>query len=172
MHDVALALISGGLGAGLLGLIQFFISHFTESKTHKEERKENVANLRIELKQHLDDVNEEWKEKYCDKNAQAIGELQKALLELTKDASERAKYEKAMGASLMALTHDKLVHLGRTYQRRGGITLAEQTNLTMLFKPYHEGLGGNHDGERWYDFCMKELPVITEQRAMELDSNK
>ena len=171
-HDIVIALISGGIGAGVLGLIQFVISHFTESKTHKEDRKENVAILRTELKQHLSDVNSEWKARYCDQNSRAIDELRKAVLALTKDAKDRSKYEKAMGESLMALTHDKLVHLGHSYQRRGGITLSEQTNLTMLYIPYHDGLGGNHDGERWYKFCMHELPVITEEKAMELDSKR
>lgn len=171
MKEALTILISGGIGAGLLGLIQFIISHFTESKTHREERKENVANLRTELKQHLEDVNEEWKEKYCDRNSAAIEELRVAVLALTKDAEERRKYEKAMGESLMALTHDKIVHLGHKYQRRKGITLSEQTNLKMLYEPYHT-LGGNHDGDTWYNYCMKELPVITEKEAIELDNSK
>ena len=171
MSEAWIAIISGGLGAGLLALVQFLISHFTESKTHKEERKENVSNLRTELKQHLEDVNEEWKEKYCDKNAAAIDELREAVLALTKDAEERRKYEKAMGESLLALTHDKIVHLGHKYQRRKGITLSEQTNLKMLYEPYH-ALGGNHDGDTWYNYCMKELPVITEKEAIELDNSK
>lgn len=171
MPEWLVVLISGGVGAGILGTIQFFITHFTESKEHKEERKENVANLRIELKQHLENTNQEWKEKYCDKNSAAIEELRAAVLALTKDAEERRKYEKAMGESLMALTHDKLVHLGHKYQQRKGITLSEQTNLKMLYEPYHE-LGGNHDGDTWYNFCMNELPIITEQEAIELDYSK
>ena len=158
MHDILLALISGGIGAGILGFMQFLVSHFTESKTHRVERVENVSNLRKELKQGTDE------------NSKAIEELRQAVLALTDDADERRKYEKAMGESLMALTHDRLVHLGRQYQQRGGITLAEQTNLTMLYTPYHDGLGGNHDGEIWYNYCMNELEVITEQRAIELDS--
>lgn len=161
MPDWLIGLIGTGIGAGSLGLIQFIISHFTESKEHKEERKENVANLRIEIMQHIKDVNDE--------NAAAIEDLRSTVMTLTEDSKERRKYEKAIGESLIALTHDRLVHLGKKYQKRGAITLSEQSNLTMLYIPYHEGLGGNHDGETWYNYCMEDLPVVSEQEAMRMD---
>ena len=34
--------------------------------------------------------------------------------------------------------------------------------------PYHDGLGGNSDGEGYYTYCMN-LPVVTDEEAMEMD---
>lgn len=168
-RELILIVAGGGTMAAFLKFIEFLVSHRTHKQERKEDKAENLDKLREELKDHLEDTNAAWKEMYCDKNSEAIEELRKALTTLAENSSKRAQYEHYMGESLVALTHDKLVHLGKTYQRRGGITLSEQANLTMLYKPYHEGLGGNHDGETWYNYCMKDLKVISEQEAMELD---
>ena len=69
----------------------------------------------------------------------------------------------------MALSHDKLVHLGKAYQRRGAITLAELNNLKLIYNPYHDGLGGNSDGEGYFEYC-KHLPIVTEEEAVEMDN--
>jgi hypothetical protein len=62
-----------------------------------------------------------------------------------------------------------LVTLGKIYQRRGAITLAEQNNLKLIYTPYHNGLGGNSDGEGYYEYCM-HLPVVTEEEAIAMDN--
>lgn len=177
------------------GLIQFFFNR--KDKQKEDAKKDSSETIKKEMKDHLTNVNNKWKEDYCDKNAKmieelahtvkdgleerenkgreryeehrkTIEELKKAIVALTDDAEDRRKYEQAMGESLMALTHDKLVHLGKTYQKRGAITLAEKNNLTMLYKPYHDGLGGNSDGEGYFNYCMN-LPVITEEEANDMD---
>lgn len=177
------------------GLIQFFFNR--KDKQKEDAKKDSSETIKKEMKDHLTNVNNKWKEDYCDKNAKmieelaltvkdgleerenkgreryeehrkTIEELKKAVIVLTDDAKDRRKYEQAMGESLMALTHDKLVHLGKTYQKRGAITLAEKNNLTMLYKPYHDGLGGNSDGEGYFNYCMN-LPVITEEEANDMD---
>lgn len=177
------------------GLIQFFFNR--KDKQKEDAKKDSAETIKKEMKDHLTNVNNKWKEDYCDKNAKmieelahtvkdgleerenkgqeryeehkkTIEELKKAVIVLTDDAKDRRKYEQAMGESLMALTHDKLVHLGKTYQKRGAITLAEKNNLTMLYKPYHDGLGGNSDGEGYFNYCMN-LPVITEEEANDMD---
>lgn len=163
-HDILLAVIGGVVGgAGLFGLIQFLVAHFTESKEHQQDRKENVDKLRTEIMNHIKDVNDE--------QAAAMDELRNIVSKLADDAKERHEFDKAVGESLMALTHDKIIHLGRRYQKRGGITLSEQSNLKMLFEPYHK-LGGNHDGDTWYKFCMEDLPVLTEEEAIKRDNSK
>ena len=177
------------------GLIQWYFQR--KDKKKEDAKKDNADSIKKEMKEHLTDVNNKWKEDYCDKNAkliedlaitvkegleqrenkgferyeehrQTIEALRKAVLALTDDAKERKKYEQSMGASLMALTHDKLIFLGKCYQRRGAITLAEKNNLKMLFEPYHDGLGGNSDGEGYYEYCMS-LPVVTDEEAQERD---
>lgn len=177
------------------GLIQWYFQR--KDKKKEDAKKDNADSIKKEMKDHLTDVNNKWKEDYCDKNAKLIEELaitikegleqrenkgferyeehkktiealRKAVLTLTDDAKERKKSEQSMGASLMALTHDKLIFLGKCYQRRGAITLAEKNNLKMLFEPYHDGLGGNSDGEGYYEYCMS-LPVVTDEEAQEMD---
>lgn len=194
-HDLLLVLAGGGILTALLKFIEYLIGHFTHKKERKEDREDN--DVREELKQHLTNVNNQWKIDYCDVNARAIADLSKEIREgleareakgaeryeehkeaieelretmisLAKNTDEVAKLGKYMGQSLMALTHDKLVFLGKQYQKRGAITLAEQNNLKLLYKPYHDGLGGNSDGEGYFTYCMN-LPVITDEEAMELD---
>lgn len=169
--ELLLVIAGGGTVTAMLKFVEFLVEHFSKKKQRREDKVENIDNLRTELKQHLADTNVAWKEMYCDKNSEAIEELRKAVLTLTEDSKSRAKYEKYMGESLMALTHDKIVHLGKTYQKRGAITLSEQTNMKMLYEPYHQ-LGGNHDGDTWYNYCMHELPVVSEEQAMEFDKRK
>lgn len=163
MSDTVLALISGGVAGGIIGLIQFMITHFTESKEHRQDRTENVDKVKTEIMQHIKDVNDE--------QAAAIEELRDIVSKLADDSKERLAFDEAVGESLMALTHDKIIHLGRRYQKRNGITLSEQSNLKMLYEPYHK-LGGNHDGDTWYRFCMDDLPIITEEEAIERDNSK
>ena len=178
------------------GLIQFFFTR--KDKLKEDAKKDNADSIKKELKDHLKDTNEKWKEDYCDKNArlieelaievkqglkdreetglqrykehqESIQELRKVIVALSKDAEDRKKLEEHIGNSLMALTHDKLVYLGKCYQKRGAITLSEKNNLKMLFEPYHNGLGGNSDGEGYYNYCMG-LPVVTDEEAIRMDN--
>lgn len=195
MTELWTALLSGGVVVALLKFIEFLISHFAHKKERAEDKQEN--NLEDRMKQHLTDVNAQWKIDYCDVNTKAIAdladevreglaereekglerylehkeaieELREAMISLTKNTDEVAKLGKYMGQSLMALTHDKLIHLGKQYQRRGAITLAEQNNLKLLYEPYHNGLGGNSDGEGYYTYCMN-LPIVTDEKAAKMD---
>ena len=195
MHDIILILAGGGAIAAFLKFIEFLIDHIAHKKERAEDKEEN--NLENKLKQHLTNVNAQWKIDYCDVNAkaikdlseevkkgleeretkgaeryeehkEAINELRQTMISLAKNTDEVAKLGKYMGQSLMALTHDKIVFLGKQYQKRGAITLAEKNNLKLLYEPYHNGLGGNSDGEGYYTYCMN-LPVITDEEALEMD---
>lgn len=190
--DKIITIISIVIGSGL---VQWW---FGRKDKQKEDAKKNSADeIKKEMKDHLTNVNNKWKEDYCDKNSklieelalevrqglknreetgyqrykehqESIKELRQAILALTKDAEERKKLESHIGDSLMALTHDKLVYLGKCYQKRGAITLSEQNNLKLLYEPYHNGLGGNSDGEGYYTYCMN-LPIVTDEEAKKLD---
>ena len=192
--SIVIAIIGALLGTGFL---QFLITRADKKKERAEDKEEN--NLENKLKQHLTNVNNQWKIDYCDVNAkaikelseevrqgleereakgaeryqehkEAIEELREAMISLTKNTDEVAKLGKYMGQSLMALTHDKLIYLGKQYQKRGAITLAEKNNLKLLYTPYHDGLGGNSDGEGYYTYC-RNLPIVTDEEAMEMDKN-
>ena len=149
------------LGSGtLFSFLQFLI-------TRNDTKESRIDELEEEIQDGLRQREETGKKRY-EEHREAIKELNKAILSLTKDAKDRKEFEKYMGASLMAITHDKLVTLGKQYQERGVITLAEKNNLKLLFEPYHNGLGGNSDGETYYNYCMS-LPVVTDIIAQEKD---
>lgn len=191
LHDLILVIAGGGTVAAILKFIEFLIQHFTHKQERQEEREDN--DIREEMKEHVKAANDAWKEKYCDVNAkmieelrlglderekkgaeryeehkESIEELRKAMLVMAENTEETKKIGGYMSQSLMAITHDKLVYLGKVYQRRGAITLAEKNNLKLLYTPYHDGLGGNSDGEGYYTYCMN-LPVVTDEEAMEMD---
>lgn len=142
-----------------------FITFLIKRHDKKDGR---YQNLEKRLQQGLDERENKGRERY-EEHKQAIEELRKAMLKLAEDAIEQKQLEKAIANSLMALSHDKLVSLGKQYQRRGAITLAEQNNLKLIYNPYHNGLGGNSDGEGYYDYCM-HLPVVTEEEAIAMDN--
>lgn len=189
------ALIGAFLGSGFL---QFLITRADRKKERAEEREDNDTKEEMVKTVRLE--NNAWKEKYCDVNAkaiadltqemrqgldereekgleryqehkEAINELRETMISLANNTNEVANLGKYMGQSLMALTHDKLIYLGKQYQKRGAITLAEKNNLKLLYTPYHDGLGGNSDGEGYYTFCMN-LPVVTDEEAIELDKKR
>lgn len=189
------ALIGAFLGSGFL---QFLITRADRKKERAEEREDH--DIRKDMVETVRSENNAWKEKYCDVNAkaiadltqemrqgldereekgferyqehkEAINELRETMISLANNTNEVANLGKYMGQSLMALTHDKLIYLGKQYQKRGAITLAEKNNLKLLYTPYHDGLGGNSDGEGYYTYCMN-LPVITDEEAIELDKKR
>lgn len=194
MIDVnqAITIVSVILGSGL---VQFLLTR--KDKKQEDAKKDNADTIKKDMKDHLTEVNNKWKADYCDKNSklieeltrdvklgleqreqkgleryqehkEAISELREAIIALTKDAEDRKTLESYMASSLLAITHDKLVYLGKTYQKRGAITLAEKNNMKLLYTPYHDGLGGNSDGEGYYTYCM-HLPVVTDEEAAEMD---
>ena len=194
MIDVnqAITIVSVILGSGL---VQFLLTR--KDKKQEDAKKDNADTIKKEMKDHLTNVNNQWKVDYCDKNSQlieelaievkkgladreavgskrfeehkeSIEELRRAILTLTRDAEDRRTLESYMASSLLAITHDKLVYLGKTYQKRGAITLAEKNNIKLLYTPYHDGLGGNSDGEGYYTYCM-HLPIVTDEEAAEMD---
>ena len=131
------------------GLIQFFI-------TRKDNKREELKQIQKELKQEI-----EGKEKEIEK-------LNEIIIQLTENDTQQSKYIKYVGDEIMGLAHDKLVHLTDKYQNRGAITLKEIATLKAIYKPYHEGLGGNGDGQAGYEYCIK-LPVISEEQAKKID---
>lgn len=194
MIDVnqAITIVSVILGSGL---VQFLLTR--KDKKQEDAKKDNADTIKKDMKDHLTEVNNKWKSDYCDKNSklieeltrdvklgleqreqkgferyqehkEKIEELREAIIALTKDAEDRRSLESYMASSLLAITHDKLIYLGKTYQKRGAITLAEKNNMKMLYTPYHDGLGGNSDGEGYYTYCM-HLPVVTDEEAAEMD---
>ncbi len=195
IKELVLIMAGGGTVAALLKFFEFLIQHFSHKKERAEDKEEN--NIRKELKDHLTNVNNQWKLDYCDVNAKAIAdlakevregleereakgaeryqehkenieELRQAMIKLAENTEETKKIGGYMAESLLGISHDKIVYLGKAYQRRGAITLAEKNNLTLLYKPYHDGLGGNSDGEGYYNYCMN-LPVVTDEEAIEMD---
>ena len=159
--NTATQIILTVLGSGaLFSFLQYLLTRY-------DKKHDRVSELEKRLEECLDEREKTGTGRY-EEHREAIEELRKAILALTKDAEDRKKLEGYIADSLMALTHDKIVYLGKCYQKRGAITLAERNNLTLLFTPYHDGLGGNSDGEGYYTFCMN-LPVVTDETAAKMD---
>ena len=138
------------------GLIQFFI-------TRKDNKEEEFLKLREEIQK-----DRESRERGFATHKIEIEKLNKAIDNLNHVDSDQKTYLNYVGDELMGLAHDRLVRLTDKYQLRGAITLKEKATLDAIYKPYHEGLHGNGDGQTGYEYCMT-LPVITEEQARELD---
>lgn len=181
--------------SALFTFIQFLIQRHDTIEQKEEENEINT--LRNEIKQHLSDVNQNWKETYCDRNFRMIEELSEemkkgitaqqewgfkhyneheesikklneAILQLTKNDTEIKEYIKYVGDEIMGLAHDKLVYLTDHYQARGAITLKEKSTLEAIYRPYAEGLGGNGDGKTGFEYAM-QLPVVSDEKARKMD---
>lgn len=174
LHDILLVLCSGATIAAVLKFIEFLISH----KTHKEEHKEDIDNklddVRTELKDHLTDVNRQWKLDYCDKNAQGIEELTQVSKELkdnvivlTNTTADMKEYDKTLGTAVNGIIHDRIIHNVNEYINRKAITIEEISTLKSMYYPYKK-LGGNGDVETAFEQAIK-LPVVTKEEAIELD---
>lgn len=159
---------------GIVELIKFFVSRKDKKQERKEEREDAVDNLRAELKQHLVDVNAGWKEKYCDRNAEAITELSQVCIQLkenvvllTDNISQMQAYNTNVGDAVKGIIHDRIMHNIEGFIERGGITHEELATLKSMYEPYKK-LGGNGDVETAFDIASK-LPVITKHDALERD---
>ena len=155
--DIIITIITSN---AVLAFITFLIQR-------KDKKNDKFKELEDKINNGLEEREKTGKERYKE-HQEAIQELREVVIKLSEDAEERKHLAQCMASSLMALSHDKLVYLGKTYQRRGAITLAEKNNLRLIFEPYHNGLGGNSDGEGYFDYCM-HLPVVTEEEALEMD---
>ena len=142
-----------------------FITFLIKRKDDKDDRFKELDN---KIENGLEEREEVSKERY-EEYQETIQELREVIIKLSEDAEERKHLTQCMASSLMALSHDKLVHLGKAYQRRGAITLAELNNLKLIYTPYHDGLGGNSDGEGYFEYC-KHLPIVTEEESVEMDN--
>lgn len=142
------------------GLIQFFI-------TRKDNKEQKFEQIQKEFQEDLDKREAKGKERFLAHKTE-IDKLNQTILELSKNDSEQSQYLRYIGNEIMGLAHDRLVRLTDRYQIRGAITLKEKATLDAIYQPYHEGLGGNGDGQAGYEYCMT-LPIITEEKARELD---
>jgi len=169
--------IGSVLGSGaVFGFVQFLIQRNDKKKENTIEKK--LDEVKDEFRKGLDDREETGKRRYeehkeaikgiNEKSEERYDELKSALIKLAENAKERDKYEHYVGAALMAISHDKIIYLGKKYQRRGAITLAEKSNLKYFFTPYSEGLDGNGDAKEIYLYCMT-LPIVSDIDAQKMD---
>lgn len=162
------------IGSGaFFSFIQFLITrHDTRNDTHNKE----IQELRKEFTEGLDEREERGLQRY-EEHRESIRKLNDAIYQLTQNdtkieasQAEMQQYMYHVGDELMGLAHDRLVHLTDKYQQRGAITIKEIATLKAIYKPYHDGLNGNGDGQAGYEFAMT-LPVVTDEQAREMDKN-
>ena len=164
-------LITVFTSGGFLVFIQFMINRH-------DVKNDRIKELNKKIEDGLKEREDMGKQRY-DEHREAIEELRQAILQLTDNTKEtqemlltsiKRNQEVAENLSelVVGLGQDRLIHLCDTYQKRGAITIKEQANLTAIYVPYHDKLGGNGYGKKGYEYCMA-LPVVTEEEAIELD---
>lgn len=176
--DVGAVISNVGSLAGALGLVElikFFVSRKDKKQERIEDRDDSIDKLRTELKQHLIDVNANWKATYCDKNAQAIADVAQAVTEIKstalltrEDIAQMKEQNLNVGYAVNGIIHDRIIHNVDVYIERGGITQEELATLKSMYDPYRK-LGGNGAVETAYDIASK-LPVITKNEAIARDN--
>ena len=184
MNDIILTIIGSVIGSGaVFGFIQFLIQRRDKQKEDSEGKKFQI--LRDEFQEGLKQREDKGRERYEEHREAiskmseehkrdfqtlltAIEQLKDNDLKTTQYVEDIRAYNKYMGDEIMGLAHDKIVYLTDKYQERGAITLKEKATLDAIYKPYHDGLEGNGDGEIGYDYVMK-LPVVTDSQARDMD---
>lgn len=68
----------------------------------------------------------------------------------------------AIKEGVKALLHDRIIILGKLYERQGYCTPEEFEEFEELYKPYHEGLNGNGSGTRMYNIVRSLPPHLME----------
>lgn len=142
------------------GLIQFFINR-------KDDKENRIKQIQRELRKEIDEKEKRNEQHYLE-HKEEIQKLNEIIVQLSENDAKQSEYMKHIGNELVGLAHDRLVCLTDKFQDRGGITLKEKATLKAIFEPYHNGLGGNGDGQAGYEYCMS-LPVIAEEEAKALD---
>ena len=109
---------------------------------------------------HLMNVVNKYQKLMNDQNEERIRETIKEELKPVMDeiTIERKKFE--------ALKNDyrsKLIRKCEEALQRGSVTMLEFNILTELWKVYHEGLGGNGQGEDFYQRVC-QLPIKTDDK--------
>ena len=109
---------------------------------------------------HLVNVVNKYQKLMNDQNEERIREIIKEELKPVMDeiTIERKKFE--------ALKNDyrsKLIRKCEEALQRGSVTMLEFNILTELWKVYHEGLGGNGQGEDFYQRVC-QLPIKTDDK--------
>lgn len=173
-RDIVLILAGGGALAAMLKFIEFLIDHHTKRRDRKEDKKDALGNLRTELKDHLTNVNLDWKRDYCDKHFEAIGELKEVsgqlkdnVILLTQTVTSMKEYNVHVGSAVQGIIHDRIIHNVDCYIARGAITREELSTLKSMYEPY-KALGGNGSVKDAWDIA-SDLPVITKEEAAKLD---
>lgn len=159
--EIAVQILITILGSGaLFSFIQFLLQR-------KDSREDRLKELEDSIKEGLERREEISTSRY-ETHEEAIQELNKAILQSIEDGREIKKEIGILEDALRGLAHDRIIHLTDRYQDRGAVTLKEKANLDAIYKPYHEGLKGNGDGQMGYEYVMK-LPVISDEEAREKD---
>jgi hypothetical protein len=159
----ALQILITILGSGaFFSFIQFLINRH-------DTREDALKAIREEFSEGLQEREDKGKERY-EEHQESIRKLNEAIAQLTQNDTEMQQYMHYVGDELMGLAHDRLVHLTDKYQQRGAITLKEKATLDAIYKPYHDGLNGNGDGQAGYEYAMT-LPVVSDDKAREMDKN-
>ena len=139
------------------------------SSLQDERSKERYTALQSEIRDGLDERETTGRARYLE-HREAIQKLNEAIFQLTKNDTEQSQYIKTIGESLIGLSHDKIIYLSDKILERGGITLKEKATLKSLYEPYQK-LGGNGDCAVAFN-AINDLPIITEEKAKEMDKEK
>ena len=178
--DELVKIIIAVIGSGaFFTFMQFLITRHDNKKSKVNELCEKLdkglelqtdkyETLKEEITKGLDDRENTGKQRYLEHKEQ-IQKLNEAIFQLTKNDTEQSQYMKTIGESLIGLSHDKIITLTDKFLERGAITLKEKATVKSIYDPYQK-LGGNGDCHVAYNYIC-DLPIVSEEKARELDKN-
>lgn len=107
--QAALTILGSLLGSGAaFGFAQFWITRKDEKE--KEAKRNREEEIKQEMRDHLTEVNAQWKEDYCDKNRESIAALHDAVVKGLQDREDvgRQRYEEHhLAIEKMTVEHQK-----------------------------------------------------------------
>lgn len=178
LRDLLLIIAGGGLCSAILKFIEFLIGQWTHNKERKEDKQENIEDLREELLDHLKDENTSWKEKYCDPHRESINHLTEItdqltsnIILLTNQVAGLQDYNIAVGEAIRGVVRGQIIHSANKFIERKGITHEEISTLKSMYYPYQK-LGGEKDVEveTAFEKCTEDIELITKAEADRRDA--
>ena len=86
-RDVLLMIFGGGFSVAVLKFVEFLITHFSNQRNRKEDREDTTDKKLADFKKivfdRIEEMGDDIKTNYCEKNAKAIEELKQISKNLT-----------------------------------------------------------------------------------------
>lgn len=132
MNDILIAILGGGVAAGIVAGAFELVKFRLQRKASKEDKAEEKADKTDELTEEVHDIDDRIDN--LEKNSQAQSE------------------------ALRLLLLDRVLKLGESYIDAGEISYDDRRRFHAMHDCYHNGLGGNGDADLIVE-AVNDLPL-------------